>query len=335
VATLIELDGVSRRYATPGGTITAVDDVSLALAAGDALCIVGESGCGKTTTGRMLAGLLRPTSGRLFFEGRDVWRTKGHDLARFRRAVQIVHQDPYASLNPSRTVAQTLAAPLAKHKKLHARAARAAMITLLERVGLTPAEDLLVKYPHQLSGGQRQRVSIARALTVDPRVIVADEAVSMVDVSIRISLLDLLHSLSREFHVATVLITHDLAVARYFARGGRIAVMYLGRVVELAETESLVADPAHPYAVALIAAIPEADPTITRTKEHVTLRSAEVPSLLALPSGCTFHPRCPLSEAGLCDVVVPALEDLPGGRSVACHVAVRERRPAAELLGVR
>ena len=332
--TLIELEEVSRTYHTPGGTIKAVDGVSLALREGETVCIVGESGCGKTTTGRMLAGLLRPTSGRLVFEGRDVWRIKGADLARFRRSVQLVHQDPYASLNPTRTVAQTLGPPLAKHKKSHGKAARAAMIALLDRVGLTPAEDFLVKYPHQLSGGQRQRVSIARALTVDPRVIVADEAVSMVDVSIRISLLDLLHSLAREFRVATVLITHDLAVARYFAQHGRVAVMYLGRVVELADTEALVSDPAHPYSAALIKAIPEADPTITRTKERVMLRSAEVPSLLALPSGCAFHPRCPLSEAGLCDVQIPRLEGLPGDRSVACHIAVRERQPAAELLGV-
>src|SRR5688572_27448177 len=328
---LIELVGVTRAFKTPGGLIKAVDDVSLALGQSEAMCLVGESGCGKTTTGRMLAGLLRPTSGRLLFEGKDVWRTKGADLALFRRAVQLVHQDPYASLNPTRTVAATLAPPLAKHKKARGRAARAAMITLLERVGLTPAEDFLLKYPHQLSGGQRQRVSIARALTVDPRVIVADEAVSMVDVSIRISLLDLLHGLATEFQVATVLITHDLAVARYFARKGRIAVMYLGRVVELGNTEALVADPAHPYSTALIAAIPEADPTITRTKTRVPLRSAEIPSLLNVPPGCNFHPRCPLFEEGLCDVKVPELGDLPGGRSVACHVALRERQPAAEL----
>ncbi|HKY50157.1 MAG TPA: ABC transporter ATP-binding protein [Candidatus Limnocylindria bacterium] len=334
MTSLIELERVSRTYKTPAGTITAVDDVSLALGQGETVCIVGESGCGKTTTGRMLAGLLRPTSGRLLFEGKDVWRTKGSDLARFRRAVQLVHQDPYASLNPTRTVAATLAPPLAKHKKARGRAARAAMITLLERVGLTPPEDFLLKYPHQLSGGQRQRVSIARALTVDPRVIVADEAVSMVDVSIRISLLDLLHGLATEFQVATVLITHDLAVARYFARRGRIAVMYLGRVVELGSTEALVGDPAHPYSTALIAAIPEADPTITRTKARVPLRSAEIPSLLNVPPGCNFHPRCPLFEAGLCDVKIPELGNLPGGRSVACHVALRERQPAAELLGV-
>jgi peptide/nickel transport system ATP-binding protein len=169
---------------------------------------------------------------------------------------------------------------------------------------------------------------------VDPRLIVADEAVSMVDVSIRISLLDLLHNLATEFHVTTLLITHDLAVARYFARRGRIAVMYLGRVVELADTELLVSDPAHPYSAALIAAVPEADPTITRTKKRVSLKGAEVPSLLNLPPGCVFHPRCPLFEPGLCDVLVPSLGNLPGGRTVACHVALRERQPAAELLGV-
>jgi len=337
---LIELEGVTRTFKTPAGVITAVDNVSLALGVGEAMCVVGESGCGKTTTGRMLAGLLQPTSGRLMFEGADVWQTKGPKLAAFRRAVQLVHQDPYASLNPIRTVYQTLSAPLFKHhKSKRGRDTRARVVELLERVGLTPAPDFLVKYPHQLSGGQRQRVAIARALTVDPRVIVADEAVSMVDVSIRISLLNLLLGLAREFKVTVVLITHDLAVARFFARGGRIGVMYLGKVVELAGTDTLVEDPAHPYSTALIAAIPEADPNITRNKRRVELRSADAPSLLALPPGCVFHPRCPLAEPGLCDVLVPVLEGIPGRegerREVACHVAQRERAPAAELLGVR
>ena len=330
---LIELDRVSRSFVTPGGRITAVDGVSLAFAAGEAMCLVGESGCGKTTTGRLLAGLLQPSGGRLLFEGNDVWAKRGSDLAAFRRAVQLVHQDPYASLNPVRTVYDTLSAPLFHHRKAHGRTDAIARINeLLRRVGLTPPEDFLPKYPHQLSGGQRQRVSIARALTVDPRVIVADEAVSMVDVSIRITLLDLLLALRAEFGVTIVLITHDLAVARYFARRGRIGVMYLGRVVELAPTEALVADPAHPYAAALIGAVPEADPTLTRTKERVPLRSAEVPSLLEIPRGCSFHPRCPLSEPGLCDVKVPALLPVRGEREVACHVAVRGRSAAAQAV---
>ena len=332
---LIELDGVSRTFKVPGGTITGVDRVSLAIAPGEALCIVGESGCGKTTTGRMLAGILRPSGGRVLFEGQDVWGKKGKELSAFRRSVQLVHQDPYASLNPTRTVYQTLSAPIARHKKARgARDATNRVRQLLQTVGLTPPDDFLVKYPHQLSGGQRQRVAIARALTVDPRVIVADEAVSMVDVSIRISLLNLLLGLRTEMGVSIVLITHDLAVARYFAQSGRIGVMYLGRMVELARSETLVSDPAHPYSAALIAAIPEADPRITREKERVPLRSAEVPSLLALPPGCTFHPRCPLAEPGLCDVEVPRLLPLPGEapRQVACHVAIRERQPAAELI---
>ncbi len=326
---LIELDAVSRTFDTPAGRITAVDRVSLALAVAETICLVGESGCGKTTTGRLLAGLLRPTDGRLLFEGSDVWEKRGTDLATFRRAVQLVHQDPYASLNPVRTVYDTLSAPLFRHRKAHGRSEAIARVSeLLRRVGLAPPEDFLPKYPHQLSGGQRQRVSIARALSVDPRVIVADEAVSMVDVSIRITLLDLLLALRDEFGVTIVLITHDLAVARYFAQRGRIGVMYLGRVVELAPTEQLVADPAHPYTGALIGAIPEADPTVTRTKERVPLRSAEVPSLLEVPSGCSFHPRCPLFEEGLCDVRVPGLLPIPGEREVACHVAMRERTGA-------
>jgi oligopeptide/dipeptide ABC transporter ATP-binding protein len=328
---LIELQGVSRIFETPHGHIKAVDDVSLALREGEILCLVGESGCGKTTTGKMLAGLVRPSSGRLLFEGRDVWAARGAELAAFRRSVQLVHQDPYASLNPARTVFQTLSPPLARHRLVRGtRAMVQRVLDLLRLVDLTPAEDFIGKYPHQLSGGQRQRVSIARALTTQPRFIVADEAVSMVDVSIRISLLNVLLRLRDDFGMSFVLITHDLAVARYFGRHGRIGVMYLGRVVELGPTDTLIGDAAHPYSEALIAAIPEADPEVTRNKQRVALRSADVPSLTHLPTGCAFHPRCPRFEAGLCDVQVPALLPIPSAdasvtRSVACHVAVRER----------
>ncbi len=321
---LVELERVSRQFETPGGTVTAVNDVSLVVRPAEIVCLVGESGCGKTTTGRLLTGLARPSAGRVLFEGRDVWHTRGAEFSRFRRAVQIVHQDPYASLNPTRSVFQTLSAPLERHRLARGSDTQRRVIELLKLVDLTPPEDYLGKYPHQLSGGQRQRVSIARALTVEPRFIVADEAVSMVDVSIRISLLNVLIRLRDQLGMSCVLITHDLAVARYFGRQGRIGVMYLGRLVEVGETERLVADPAHPYTAALIAAIPEADPLLTRGKTRVPLRSAEVPSLLHLPAGCSFHPRCPRFEAGLCDIVVPELVAVPE-REVACHVAVRER----------
>jgi peptide/nickel transport system ATP-binding protein len=333
-APLLALEGVSREFRIPGGPILAVRDVTLEIPSGSTVCLVGESGCGKTTTGRLLAGIVRPTRGRVLFEGNDVWHAVGKDRARYRRSVQLVHQDPYASLNPVRTVAQTLTAPLLHHGIARGgRDATRRAAELLELVDLEPAEQFLPKYPHQLSGGQRQRVSIARALTVEPRAIVADEAVSMVDVSIRLALLDVLLGLRERLGVAIVLITHDLAVARYFALRGRIAVMYLGRIVEAGPTEDVVGAAAHPYSAALVSAIPEADPEVTRTKKRVPLRSAEVPSLLELPPGCAFHPRCPLSEAGLCDTLVPDLLPL-AGREVACHVAIRERRPAAELLDV-
>jgi peptide/nickel transport system ATP-binding protein len=288
------------------------------------LCLVGESGCGKTTTGKMVAGLLHPTSGRILFEGQDVWKLGGEAWRRYRRAVQIVHQDPYASLNPVHPVYQILSAPLFRHKLVRNRPqALARIFELLQIVDLTPPADFVDKYPHQLSGGQRQRLSIARALTLNPRFIVADEPVSMVDVSIRISLLNILLRLQEEFGTGFLFITHDLALAKYFAWRGRIGVMYLGRLVELANTPEVVAEPLHPYTRALLAAIPEADPNVTRHKERMALRSMDVPSLLHIPPGCNFHPRCPLFEAGLCDRLVPPLYPVQG-HEVACHVVARE-----------
>ena len=325
-APIIELDHVSQVFGTKRGAVHAVHDVSLTITQGEVLCLVGESGSGKTTTAKMIAGLRPPTAGQMRYKGQDVAGLKGDKLAEFRRAVQIIHQDPYASLNPIRTIYQTLAAPLLKHKIVpHRRAAEERATELLELVGLTPPANFLHAFPHNLSGGQRQRVSIARALTLNPRVIVADEAVSMIDVSLRVSILNLLLKLREELDVTFLFITHDLAIAKYFAWTGHIGVMYLGRLVEYGRTPGVIADPNHPYTRALLAAIPEPDPDLARAKEGMQLRSADIPSLLHLPSGCTFHPRCPIWEEGLCDRIAPELVQIAEGRDTACHVIARER----------
>lgn len=323
MSALISLAHVSRTFRQGNRIVKAVDNVSLDINEGEIVCLVGESGCGKTTTGKMIAGLLRPTGGEVLFEGKDIW-AMGRDFKRYRQAVQIIHQDPYASLNPVHQVSRILSAPLLRHGLVANQAAVPGRLReLLGIVDMTPPEDFLEKYPHQLSGGQRQRVSVARALTVHPRFIVADEAVSMVDVSIRVSLLNMLTRLKDELGVTFLFITHDLALAKYFSWQGRIAVMYLGRLIEVALTPRLVNDPLHPYSKALLSAVPEADPRITRTKQRVQLRSLDVPSLLNLPPGCNFHPRCPLFEEGLCDKVVPELVDMGDGRYVACHVIAK------------
>jgi len=324
---MIELKNISRSFHVKRNTyIQAVDNVSLSINEGEIVCLVGESGCGKTTTGRMIVGLLNPTKGQILYRGRDILHLDKAEQKEYRLGVQLVHQDPYASLNPSFTIFDTMAAPLKRHGHTHNDAeTRQRVIELLEMVDLTPAADFLDKYPHQLSGGQRQRVSVARALTVNPSFIVADEAVSMVDVSIRISLLNTLLRLKEKMGLAVLFITHDLALAKYFAWEGRIGVMYLGRMIEVAPARQLVEKPQHPYTQALLSAIPEADPDVTRHKRHIQLRSMDLPSLLNLPKGCTFHPRCPLWEVGLCDTVEPELTHFKDGSAVACHVISRQR----------
>lgn len=326
---LMQLDNVSQTFHTKGGNVPAVRDVSLHVDVGEVLCLVGESGCGKTTTARMAAGLASPTAGKVEYNGQDVATMRKDQRRAYRKGVQFIHQDPYSSLNPIRSVFATLAAPmkvhgLAKNKKQ----AWALAIELMERVDMTPAKAYLQKFPHQLSGGQRQRVAIARSLILEPKLLVADEATSMLDVSIRVGILRTLSNLRNDLGVGFIFITHDLAIARYFGAGGRTAVMYLGRVVEEGPTSEVIGNPQHPYTKALLAAVPDINPD--RPEDHDPgLRSFDIPSLTDLPAGCTFHPRCPLFVEGTCDVVEPQLTTIAEHRRAACHVVAGHVNQAA------
>ena len=323
---LLGLEGLVREFETRRGRIRAVDDVSIDLNEGGVVCLVGESGSGKTTVARMAAGLLKPSAGRIAWKGQDLTSLDKDDFKQYRRAVQIVHQDPYSSLNPIHTIGDTLTAPLLHHHLVKGRKAAWQRVSeLLELVDLSPSDNFIRKFPHQLSGGQRQRVAVARALALNPRLIIADEAVSMVDVSIRVSLLNTMLKLRDELGVTFLFITHDLAVVKYFAWDGHVGVMYVGKLVEYGKTPKVIGAPLHPYTRALAAAIPEADPDLTRAKDKLQLRGLDIPNLANLPSGCVFHPRCPYFEPGLCDVEVPLLVDVGEQRDVACHVVARER----------
>jgi peptide/nickel transport system ATP-binding protein len=324
---LMRLDQVSQTFTTKRGDVPAVDEVSLDLRAGRVTCLVGESGSGKTTTARIAAGLNAPTSGRVLFEGRDVTSLSRQQRVDHRLAVQYIHQDPYASLNPTRTLESTLAAPLRANRLVRGRAGVAERCAeLLAEVDLTPPGNYLGKYPHQLSGGQRQRAAVARALSTGPRLIVADEATSMLDVSIRVSMLSMLGRLRDDLQVGFLFITHDLALAKFFGWNGELAIMYLGRIVEQGPTQDVIANPSHPYTRALLEAIPEPDPDLTRNKMGARLRDAELPSLLAIPPGCAFHPRCPVYESGTCDQTRPDLLPARPGHGVD-HLAACLRLP--------
>lgn len=275
VEPLLEFDGVDQVFHTGKEDIHAVKDVSASIGAGQVLCLVGQSGSGKSTLAKIGAGLRKPTGGQVRFEGRDIYDRKNRSHWRnYRRAVQYVHQDPYASLNPIQTVYSILSAPLVKHKLVkNPKEAEQQVIELLHKVDLKPAETYLNKFPHQMSGGQRQRVAVARALTLDPRVIIADEATSMLDVSIRIGLLKMLTRLRTELDVGFIFITHDLAMAKFFGAEGTIAVMRRGEIVEFGPTLEVIADPQHSYTQALLEAVPEADPDIAHAKRAARLGS--------------------------------------------------------------
>jgi oligopeptide/dipeptide ABC transporter ATP-binding protein len=295
------------------GVIRAVDDVSFSIARGETLGLVGESGCGKTTTGRCVLQLERPTSGQVFFEGRNLVALPDAELRRARRRIQVIFQDPYSSLNPRMTVGQIIAEPLAVHGIVPTRAARTARVQeLLRHAGLLPA--MAARYPHELSGGQRQRVGIARALAMEPRLIICDEPVSALDVSIQAQIVNLLEDLQAEFGLTYLFIAHDLSVVRHIS--DRVAVMYLGKIVEITDRKSLYEDPQHPYTRALLAAVPIPDPDIEARREHVVL-GGEVPSPLRPPPGCVFHPRCPIA-IDACRAEIPALREVKPGHLAAC-----------------
>jgi peptide/nickel transport system ATP-binding protein/oligopeptide transport system ATP-binding protein len=312
------------------GAVKAVDRVSFNVERGETLGIVGETGSGKTTTARLLVRLLDPTAGQVLFEGEDISSRKGEGLKDLHREVQMIFQDPYSSLNPRKTVGSIIAEPFAIHDLLtNKRERRKRVEELMDRVGLNP--EHYNRYPYEFSGGQRQRIGVARAIALEPKLLVADEPVSALDVSIQAQVLNLLRRLQRELGLTVILIAHDLSVVRHMC--DRVAVMYLGKLVEIAPSDALYGFPRHPYTGALLASVPVADPS--RARQERELLSGDVPSPANPPPACRFHTRCPKAQE-ICSVEEPPLEGKGGGTIAACHFPlsrdeIKQRIPTAAL----
>jgi len=298
------------------GDVKAVDGVTFDITKGETLGLVGESGCGKTTVGRTILRLYDPTEGRIIFEGNDIARLAQREMRKLRGRMQMVFQDPYSSLNPRQNVGNLIAEPLKIHGIASGDDARRRAEELLDIVGLPKAST--ARYPHEFSGGQRQRIGLARALALNPDLIVADEPVSALDVSIQAQMVNLLEELQEEFDLTYLFIAHDLAVVRHIS--DRIAVMYLGRIVEVASADELYASPRHPYTIALLSAVPIPDPEIESSRERILLKG-DLPSPANPPPGCRFHTRCPFRQPERCDTEVPELRLLSDGHLAACHYA--------------
>jgi peptide/nickel transport system ATP-binding protein len=316
---LLEVKNLKTYYPIKGGilrktvaVVKAVDDISFEIKRGETLGLVGESGCGKSTAGRTILRLLDATDGQIIFDGKDITNVRGVSLRKIRKDFQMVFQDPYASLNPMMMVGELISEPIRNFTNKSIKDLKSEVMELLTKVGLP--EDAYYKYPHEFSGGQRQRIGIARALALNPKLIIADEPVSALDVSVQSQVLNLLKELQDEFDLTFLFIAHDLSVVKHMS--DRIGVMYLGGLVEVADKNSLYAEPLHPYTQALISAIPEPDP---RKKKERIILEGDVPSPIDPPKGCTFHPRCAHAKPE-CQQVKPTLKEVKPGHRVACHL---------------